>query len=146
MNYCELYVCWALKKELERESRRLEDLRALAEPTIPPFDGMPHATSPPQTSKVESVATLIVDAEKKLIHLSREIEIAKYRLVVALQSEQMKELSRRVLICHYAGCKSFNTIAKLLHYSRRYIIDLHDAGLKALGLDVRTMIQFKKTL
>lgn len=146
MNYQELNSVWILKKTFDRESRRLEDLRALAEPTTPLLDGMPRSATPVQTSKVESIATLIVDAERALVRLSEEIEAAKCRVLVALQSVPMKELALRVLRYHYAGCKSFSAIAKILHYSKWYVMDLHDAGLEALGLDVRTMIQFKKTL
>ena len=146
MDYRELNSVWILKKEFDRESRRLEDLRALAEPTTPLFDGMPHATTPPQTSKVESIATLIVDAERALVRLSEAIEAAKCRVLVALQSVPMKELALRVLRYHYAGCKSFSAIAKILHYSKWHIVRLHDEGIQSLNLDVHTMIQFKKTL
>ncbi len=144
MDYQELNSVWTLKLEYERESRRLEDLREFAQPSTPIFDGMPQSASPPLSSKVETVATLIIEAEKTLVRLATEIEQQKSRVLRALEAVTMKELSQRVLSHHYVGCKSFNAIAKLMNFSRRYILNLHDAGLKALGLDAQQMIQFRK--
>ena len=144
MDYQTLNSVGELKLKYERETRRLEDLRFFAQPSAPPLDGMPHA--PAQSSKVEKLATLIVDAERTLTTIAEQIEAQKFRLLSLLNQSHMKELSQRVLSYHYVGCQSFNAIAKLLSYSRRYIIELHDSGLRALGLDVRTMIHFKKSL
>lgn len=146
MDYRELNEVRIIKKQFDRECRRLEDLRALAQPSTPPLDGMPHGSSPPLSSKVETVAMLIVESEQTVVRLSEDMESAKYRVLVALQSVPMKELSQRVLSYHYVGCKSFEEIAKILHYSKWHIIRLHDEGIQSLNLDVHTMIQFKKTL
>ena len=146
MDYRELNSVWILKREYERESRRLEDLREFAKPSTPIFDGMPQPASPPLSSKVETVATLVIETEKTLVRLAVEIEAQKKHLLSMLQSVGMKEVWEFVLKHHYVGCKSFNAIAKLMNFSRRYILDLHEAGLKALGLDVQQMIQFRKRL
>ena len=145
MDYQELNSVWTIKREYEREQQRLEDLRSFAIPSTPPLHGMPHAPQP-QSSKVETLATLIVEAEANLWTLLAEWQSRIYRLATALRNVRMKELPKRVLNFHYVDCQSFNAIAKHLHFSRRYIMDLHDEGLRALGLDVREMIRFKKTL
>ena len=145
MDYQELNSVWEIKKEYDRETQRLKDLRLFAQPSSPPIDGMPHAPTP-QSSKVESLATLIVELETRLCELYAEWQCRQYQLVTALRNVHMKELSHRVLIFRYADCQSFNAIAKLLNFSRRYVMDLHEAGLRALGLNVQSMIQFQKTL
>ena len=145
MDYQTLNSVWEIKREFERETHRLEDLRMFAMPSTPPLDGMPHNPSP-QSSKVETLATLIVDLEKRLRLLAEEWAHRQYLLAKALLNVSMKELPQRVLNLHYVNCQSFNAIAKHLRFSRRYIMDLHDEGLRALGLNVCEMIQFKKTL
>ena len=144
MDYQMLNSVWELQTKYERETRRLEDLKFFALPSAPPLDGMPHA--PAQTSKVEKITMLIVEAEQMLITLTEQLEQQKYKLLSALKDIPMKELPKRVLNYHYVGCQSFNGIAKLLRYSRRYILTLHDEGLRALGLDVQQMIRYKKSL
>ena len=143
MNCEELNSVWTIKREYERELQHLEDLRSFAIPSTPPLDGMPHAPQP-QSSKVETLATLIVEAEAHLWTLLAEWQSRIYRLSTALQRVAMKELPKRVLNFHYVDCQSFNTIAKRLNFSRRYILNLHDEGLRSLGLDVREMIQFRQ--
>ena len=144
LDYQMLGSVWKLKLEYEREIRRLEDLKFLAHPSTPLLDGMPHATS--IQSKVEKIAMLIVEAEQSLKRLAEQLEAQKFLLLTMLNQSHLKELPQRVLNYHYVGCQSFNAIAKLLSYSRGYIIKLHDAGLRFLGLDVRTMIHYKKNL
>lgn len=144
MDYRELNIVRELKLKYDRLIQRVEDLRVFAQPTTPRLDGMPHAQA--QTPKVESIATLIVDTEQTANELATQIEHEKVNLLIKLQSFAMRDLSQRVLSYHYVACQSFNTIAKLLSYSRRQIIRFHDEGLKVLGLDVDTMIRFKKNL
>lgn len=144
MDYQTLNSVWELKLKYERETRRLEDLRFLAHPSTPPMDGMPHA--PAQASKVEKLATLIVDAEQSLATLAEQIETQKFKLLSLLNQILMDELPQRVLNYRYVGCQSFNAIAKLLHYTRQYILRLHDKGLCALNLDGKMMINFRAGL
>lgn len=144
MDYQELNSVWTIKREYERGLQRLEDLHCFALPASPPIDGLP-SNPPPLSSKVETIATLIIELEADLWGLAAELERRRYRLAKALQAEHIKELLERVLIFHYADCRSFNAIAKLMNFSRRYILDLHEAGLNALGLDAQEMIQFRKS-
>ena len=144
MDYRELNIVRELKYEYDRMIQRLADLRVFAQPTTPVIDGMPH--TPAQTPKIETLATLIVDTEKSTLELATRIEQEKAKLLIKLQSFSMRDLSQRVLSYHYACCQSFAAITKLIHYSRRYVIHLHDEGLRALGLDAHEMIVYKKTL
>ena len=144
MDYQTLNSVWELKLKYERETRRLEDLRFFAQPSSPPLDGMPHA--PAQSSKVEKLATLIVDAERTLTTIAEQIETQKVKLLSLLDQTSMEELPQRVISYRYVGCQSFNVIAKLLRYTRRRILQLHDTGLNALNLDGREMIRFRTML
>lgn len=144
MDYQTLNSVWELKLKYERETRRLEDLRFFAQPSAPPLDGMPHA--PAQSSKVEKLATLIVDAERTLTTIAEQIEAQKVKLLSLLDQTSMEELPQRVISYRYVGCQSFNAIAKLLHYTRQYILRLHDKGLNALNLDSKMMIGFQTSL
>ncbi|MBR2519737.1 MAG: hypothetical protein IKE46_08135 [Selenomonadaceae bacterium] len=144
MDYQTLNSVWELKLKYDRETHRLEDLRFLAHPSTPPMNGMPHATA--QASKVEKLATLIVDAERTIQSLADQIETQKFKLLSLLNQTSMDELPQRVINYRYVGCQSFNAIAKLLHYTRQYIIRLHDKGLNALNLDGKMMISFRAGL
>lgn len=144
MDYQELNSVWAIKLQYDRALARLQDLRVLAEPTTPKLDGMPHA--PAQSSKVETIATLIVETEKTLGDLATQIEREKFLLLSKLQTITMRDLPHRVMSYHYVACLSFNAIAKLMAFSRRYIVRLHDEAIRSLGLNVQTMIAFKKSM
>lgn len=143
MDCTELTAVWTLKMAYQRELWRLEDLIALAQPSPPPLDGMPHASA--RVSKVEKIAMKIVDAKRELEELAGRIEEQKAVLFAALDGVDAKPIVQRVLKFRYVGCMSFNAIAKQMNYSRRQILRLHDEGLRAVGLDAETMIHFRKS-
>lgn len=132
----------SLCKNYGRELRRLEDLNFCSTNLVPKLDGMPHAQA--QASKTETVATLIVETEQLLAELGAQIEQAKFTLLRQFDTVAMRELPKRVLTYHYVSCQSFSAIARIMHFTKQYIFNLHDEGLRSCGLDAREMMTFKK--
>ena len=142
MDYETINAVRSLYKNYGRELRRLEDLNFCSTNLVPKLDGMPRAQA--QTSKTETVATLIVETEQLLAELGAQIEQAKFTLLRQFDTVAMRELPKRVLLYHYVSCQSFSAIARIMHFARSYIFYLHDEGLRACGLDSREMMAFKK--
>lgn len=142
MNYETINAVRLLHKTYSCEQRRLNDLRFLAYPSPPKIDGMPHAQSP--SSKTESIATLIIECERRIDELTTQLEQTKFHLLNQLDKIAMRELPHRVLNYHYVGCQSFASIARIMHFTKQYIFNLHDEGIRACGLDVRELMEFKR--
>ena len=141
LTYETINIVRSLYKNYGRELRRLEDLNFCSTNLVPKLDGMPHSRA--QTSKTETVATLIIEAEQKLADIGAQIEQAKFTLLRKIDEIPMRELPRRVLTYHYVSCQSFSAIARIMHFTKPYIFNLHEEGLKACGLDSREMMAFK---
>ena len=133
----ELNAVWNVKKQLEREQRRLVDLEICAGSTTPRLDGMPHTT--PLTYKTERIATLILDCHNAIEQLSQQLVQSKFILLQKLKSFNLRELQERVLSYHYVACLKFKEIAKLMNYTSQYIIKLHSQGPYSLGLSLGEM-------
>lgn len=142
MTYAELNAVWETKLRLEREKRRLVDLKVCAVSMTPILDGMPHA--PALESKVERIALLIADTEQTIKNMCQSLAQRKFELLTRLQALPLNELQQRVLSYHYVACLSFKEIAKMLNFTKEYISKLHNRGLRALGLDVDEMNKFKQ--
>lgn len=140
----ELNGVWELAKKIEREKRRLEDLRILAAGTTPILDGMPHTQ--PIDFKVERLATMMSDTESLIRALLKQLADLKFALLMKLQSFGLDELQERVLTYHYVSCLKFKEIAKLMSYTKEYVSMLHSKGLKALGLSTSTMTAVRKDI
>ncbi len=143
MTYAELNAVWEAKLRLEREKRRLTDLKVCAVSMTPILDGMPHAAS--LDSTVERLALLIANTEKSIAELCDNLARRKFELLTRLQALPLNELQQRVLSYHYVACLRFKEIAKMMNFTKEYISKLHNRGLRALGLDVDAMNQFKKS-
>lgn len=143
MTYAELNAVWDAKLRLERERRRLVDLKVCAVSMTPLLDGMPHATA--LQSKVEQIALLIAESEQVIKDMCQTLAQRKFELLSRLQALPMNELQQRVLSYHYVACLKFKEIAKRLNFTKEYISKLHNRGLQALGLDVDEMNKFKKS-
>lgn len=144
MTYAELNAVWETKLRLERENRRLVDLKVCAVSMTPILDGMPHA--PALESKVERIALLIADTEQTIKNMCQSLAQRKFELLTRLQALPLNELQQRVLSYHYVACLRFKEIAKMLNFTKEYISKLHNRGLRALGLDVDEMNKFKQSL
>lgn len=128
----ELKKVWDLKAQLEREKRRLQDLRVIAESTTAILDDMPHAK--PQTFKTERITLLIVACQEKIETLTEQLIQAKTDLLCNLQSLNLNEMCERVLSYRYVACLTYGTTARLMNVTRDYVWKLHKRGLKLLGL------------
>lgn len=133
----ELNAVWHIKRQIEREQRRLHDLELCIAPTPPVLDGMPHC--PPLVYKVERVATLLLDTQQLINSLGEQLAQCKFELLMKLQSFRLSELQERVLSYHYVACLKFGEIAKLMNYTYQHIHRLHNQGLNSLGLTFNQM-------
>lgn len=143
LSYEELNGVWETKLRLEREKRRLVDLKVCAVSMTPILDGMPHA--PALESKVERSALLIAETEQKIKDMCQSLVQRKFDLLTRLQALPLNELQQRVLSYHYVACLRFPEIAKMLSFTKDYVNKLHNRGLRALGLDVDEMNKFKQS-
>ena len=134
----ELLSVWTVQRSIEKEQRRLVDLRILAAPPAPHLiarlDGMPHAN--PVPVDFGRIAGMIVDCRLAIDRLGEIIEQRKFQLLTKLQSLKLKELQQRVLTYRYVACRKFREIAEIMNFTYSYIHMLHRKGLKALGLTV----------
>lgn len=143
LSYEELNGVWETKLRLEREKRRLVDLKVCAVSMTPILDGMPHATA--LQSKVEQIALLIAETEQSIKDMCQSLVQRKFELLTRLQALPLNELQQRVLSYHYVACLRFPEIAKMLSFTKDYVNKLHNRGLRALGLDVDEMNKFKQS-
>ena len=143
LSYDELNSVWETKLRLEREKRRLVDLKVCAVSMTPILDGMPHATA--LESKVERITLLIADTEQTIKDMCQSLVQRKFELLTRLQALPLNELQQRVLSYHYVACLRFSEIAKMLSFTKDYVNKLHNRGLRALGLDVDEMNKFKQS-
>lgn len=115
-----------LKKELEQERRRLEELKLLSTNITGKIDGLPRVKA--QSSKVE-LAAQIVDSERRI----SELEVALISQSVTLTEEILKRVTGQavnVLIMRYVGLKRFEEIALEMKYSKPNIYRFHSRGVK----------------
>ena len=122
----ELNSVWTLKKELDREKRRLFDLESLLSSTTVYLDGMPHAK--PLESKIELFTEQIIDCKNRIGELCEEYIQRKFELLCRINAFKLPELQNRILCYHFVSCMKLSEVAKFLNFTRRYIeILLHKA-------------------
>lgn len=115
-----------LRREIEREERRLEEMKLAATNTTAKLDGLPRVKA--HSSKVEK-AVQIVDSERRLAELRAEL----VEKSLDLNDEILKRVSGQsviVLIMRYIGGKSFEEISAAMKLSRSYVSRLHSQGVK----------------
>lgn len=132
---------WEIKKALEREQRRLQDLEVFASSTTPILDGMPHAK--PLVYKVERIATMTCECKARIDELAEQLIQAKFNLLNQIQAQRINEPIERVLCYHYVACLRMKDVAKLMGYCRDYVWKLHNRGLRILGLSTTEMKKLK---
>lgn len=143
----ELLSVWTVQQSIEKEKRRLIDLRILAAPPDSPLvarlDGMPHTN--PVPVDFGCIAGMIVDCRLAIDRLGEIIVQRKLQLLTKLQSLNLKELQQRVLSYHYVACLPFKNIAELMNFTYSYTNMLHRKGLKFLGLTVDEINKAKQS-
>lgn len=143
----ELLSVWTVQQSIEKEKRRLIDLRILAAPPDPPLvarlDGMPHAN--PVPVDFGRIAGMIVDCQLAIDNLGDLLDQRKFQLMTTLQSLNLHELQHRVLSYLYVACLKVSKIAGIMNFTCAYVNALHRKGLAALGLTVDDMKRAKKS-
>lgn len=81
-------------------------------------------------SRVELIASLIVDTENGIAEIESQIEKETPLLIDKIQAEVQDPLIQSILIYRYAFLKNFREIGFMLHYSERFIYKEHKRFLK----------------
>lgn len=130
ITYEELNSVWTIQKAVNREQRRLSDLKALAESLTPHLDGLPRAR--PLVGKVEQVTTMILESEERLAELNAELIRRKFELLSNLRGLNLSDKEEQVMTCRYVSCMSFKEICRHTGYTRGWVSKLHAFGLRKL--------------
>ena len=119
-------------RELER---RLDSVKSSIFPT-PELDGQPRAKR--HYSRIEKIASAIVDLERELAELRAEQISAKIDLIAALFERVRHADEFKILILRYADCLPFKEIAERLHFSEARIYELHRRGVRDFDAAVKS--------
>lgn len=112
-------------REIEMTRNQLESLRTAATNITTKIDGLPRAKE--RSSKTETFATLITDAENRLAELCNEYADAAFKLADEI-TRRVHGKASEVLFWRYCMCKSFSDISAELSYSEPRIFQLHRQG------------------
>ncbi len=154
MTFEELNIVRKLKKQIADEEQKLQGFRDLAQSITPQatrvtlregkkelsytcLDAQPKGTS--KDSRVEMIATLIVDTEKIIENLKIQLEKETPLLIKKIQAEFPDGTEQRILISRYIVGQSFREIARIFHYSLRHIFRVHDRAKKKCHHHVTSM-------
>lgn len=119
-----------LKQQIDFEEQRLKTLLTTADNIVQVLDGMPHARR--QTSRVEKVATLIVEIEEKIAALKAEFETACVNLARKLREENLTSQELNVVTLRYVACMNFRDIEFELNMSDARVFYTHRHALKSM--------------
>lgn len=157
MTFEELNIVRKLKKQIANEEDKLANFRDLAQSITPQFSRetfrdeknklqsytclnvLPKGNS--TESSVEKVATLIVDTERIIDDLKKQLEKEQTLLIKKITENFSDSTEQKILLNHYALGKSFRAIAQNSHYSVRQVLRIHKRlikNLKKLSHDVTT--------
>lgn len=122
----ELYQTEKKIKSVRNDIRRLEEAAGMSGSSL---TGMPHAPSA-EKSRLEAVAIKIAEKKKELRTLEliyREMREERALLLVEIEDEDFKT----VLEKRYLKGQDWQDIIRDMHYSRRWIFELHDLAIEA---------------
>lgn len=119
-----------MRGEIAACERRLESLREMQTAMTSRLDGLPKAKA--HVSRVEKVATQIVDTERCLAELNREVDEKASELAEEI-FRRVEGMSCAVLFKRYVMCKTFAQIASETNYSEPNIYYWHRKGVKAFS-------------
>ena len=125
MTYEELSRALEIRRALEMEASRLEDLKLCAVSVRgSQLDGMPKAT--PQTSKTEKLTVKIMEAEERLQQLQAELAETSGLLAERLSNELSgSSLMLSVMLRRYVAGLSCTAIARQLNFTLGYVQKIH---------------------
>lgn len=129
MTYEELSAALEIRRQIEMETARIEDLRLCAESVGgSKLDDMPKAT--PMTSKTEKLTVKIMESEERLNQLRAELAEASGQLAERLSNElNGSSLMLSVLLRRYVAGLSITAISRQMHFTRDYILKVHNRGV-----------------
>ena len=145
MTFEELNVIRELNKRLVAEKQKLQGFQYLISSITPQFSRTTYRkdkkeisytcldVSPKNSntdSKVELIASLIVDTEKIISDIESQIENETPLLIKKIQGEVQDQPIQSILLYRYVFLKSFREIGFMLHYSERFIYKEHKRFLK----------------
>ena len=141
----ELNLIRRLEKKLTVEKQKLQGFKYLISSITPQFSRTTYRkgekeisytcldVSPKNSSidsRVELIASLIVDTEKKISDIESQIENETPLLINKIQEEVQDTLIQSILLYRYVFLKNFREIGFMLHYSERFIYKEHKKFLK----------------
>ena len=145
MTIDELNLIRRLEKKRIAEKQKLQGFKYLISSITPQFsrttyrkdkkeisytclDVSPKSSS--TDSRVELIASLIVDTEKKISEIESQIEKETPLLINKIQEQVQDSLIQSILLYRYVFLKNFREISFMLHYSERFIYKEHKRFLK----------------
>lgn len=119
-----------MRGEIAACERRLESLREMQTAMTSRLDGLPKAKA--HVSRVEQVATQIVESESRLAQLYAEVDEKASELAEEI-FQRVEGMSCTVLFKRYVMCKTFAQIATETNYTEPNIYYWHRQGVKAFS-------------
>lgn len=117
-----------LNKQIRRQEQHLQALRLSAENLVPILDGLPHSNE--AKSRVEKIALMIIESERELENLRKEMTAAKSELVEKILRAVDEPAMQTLLALRYVECLSFKETARRLRFTLRHVFRLHEKFLK----------------
>lgn len=117
-----------LNKKIRDIERHLQELRMSAENLVPILDGLPHSSE--AKSRVEKIALMIVEDERKLTSLNETMLLAKSELADKILCEVNEPILQTLLVLRYVECLSFEKTARRMRITLRHVFRLHEKFFK----------------
>lgn len=132
MTFEELNAALEIRRAIEMETSRLEDLKLCAVSVGgSQLDGMPKAK--PQSSKTEKLTVKIMESEERLQQLQAELAEASGLLAERLSNElNGSSLMLSVMLRRYVAGLSCTAIARQLNFTLGYVQKVHLRGVLRL--------------
>jgi len=120
-----------LDMRIDAKIEQLAVLNTLARSATSVLTGMPHSPNK-GASKLEDTMVKIIDLQEEINRDIDELVDMKRDAVALIKSVPVPE-QQAVLEKRYLCFQSWDTIAKETGYSMRYLLKLHDRGLKNIS-------------
>ena len=130
MTRAELNSVRDLHKKICGLEKKLRALKVCADNIVPVLDGLPKSNF--IKSRVEKIATAIVETEQELVELRGQLTETKLTLATQIFKETEDAVNQTLLILRYVECLSYKDTAHRMHYTLRQIFRLHNDALKAV--------------
>ena len=117
-----------LKKQIRILEQHLQALRLSAENLVPILDGLPHSSE--AKSRVEKIALMIIEDERELETLRKQIISAKSELLDKILREIEEPTLQALTALRYVECLSYKEAARRMTFTLRHVFRLHEKFLK----------------